>query len=253
VKPLVYIAAVRRTGSTMMTELLSDPPACFVFREPRLPLGRLQLAKRDEPRRILREFGVRVEPVSKRMRSLPPREAIRVFRQFCEESQDRIHQFGVKEIRHEGWERVGEEFPDMKVVITVRDPRDIFLSMWHRRDTLEQRHRRWMEPEVLAEDVNRESRRLERIAERHDHIVVRYEDICRHPERIDEVRRFTDSTAGGVGLLGRAPTRDTDLHGAAVDSSRVELWKREQDPEVIALYREAYRLMESYAVAWGYA
>lgn len=252
-RPFLYVAAVRRTGSTMMAELLSDPPACFVFREPRLPLGRLLLGKTGDPKATLARCGLDVGSVSRSMAELPPDEAVERFRAFWEESAGRIGQLGVKEIMHEGWERVSRAFPAMKVVITVRDPRDIFLSMWHKRERLERRGRRWMEPEVLAEDVNRESRHLEEIASRHEHRVVRYEEFCRDPGAIDAVRRFAESPARGMGLLGRTSSWNAGAHGTALGTSRIDLWKRESDPQARTLCEKAWRLMAPYARTWGYA
>jgi hypothetical protein len=237
----------------MMAELLSDPPTCFVFREPRLPLGRFILRKSGEPKAALAPLGLDLTPVAHRMAESDPDEALRIFRTFWEECEGKVGQLGVKEIMHEGWERVSAAFPDMKVVVTVRDPRDVFLSMWHKRDRLARRGRRWMEPEVLAEDVNRESRHLEAIAARHEHIVVRYEDLCRDPEWIERVRRFTGNEVTGLGLLGRTSSWNADAHGVTLGTSRVGLWQRESDPEARAWSEQARRLMAPYARAWGYA
>ena len=40
-----------------------------------------------------------------------------------------VSQIGVKEIRHAGWENYIRQFPDLKVVMSGRNPRDIYLSL----------------------------------------------------------------------------------------------------------------------------
>jgi hypothetical protein len=40
-----------------------------------------------------------------------------------------VCQVGIKEIYHEHWQRLFEVIPNIKVIITCRDPRDIYISL----------------------------------------------------------------------------------------------------------------------------
>jgi hypothetical protein len=248
--PFVYVASIRRTGSTMVAELLSDLPAGYVFREPRLGGGRLRL--KPGIGELFAEHGIDVEAVSREMKQLERVEAITRFARFREETADRIGQLGVKEIRHEGWDDVSRAFPDMRVVVTVRDPRDIYLSMYHKRDRLAERGREWTDPEVLARDVNAEFAAIRQLIDRHEHLVIKYEQLCSNPESLDEVRIFAGSNVAGTGLLGRTSPGNRERHGEAIGDSRVGLWEREDDPEARRHMERAHELMAEYGAYWEY-
>ena len=46
-RPFVYIASLRRTGSTVLAEALTSCPTSFIFREPELGRGRFNLRPGD--------------------------------------------------------------------------------------------------------------------------------------------------------------------------------------------------------------
>ena len=43
-----------------------------------------------------------------------------------------VSQVGVKEIHHDGWRKYIQYFPEMKILLTGRDPRDIYISLFYR-------------------------------------------------------------------------------------------------------------------------
>ncbi len=43
-----------------------------------------------------------------------------------------VEQIGVKEIHHAGWQDYPAHFPEIRVILTARDPRDIYVSLYHR-------------------------------------------------------------------------------------------------------------------------
>ena len=155
---------------------------------------------------------------------------------------------GVKEIRHEGVELVGRTFPDMRVIVTTRDPRDIYLSMYHKREELRTRGVPWAEPQALAEDLRVEFARIRALMERHDHLAVRYEDLVGDPSVVAAVRGFAGIHIEGTGLLGRTSSFNRERHGHEVGTSRLEIWRREPEGEglenalhfadLVAEYRE---------------
>ena len=46
-KPLIYIASLRRTGSTVLSEALTSLPHSFIFREPYLSGGEFRVQDED--------------------------------------------------------------------------------------------------------------------------------------------------------------------------------------------------------------
>ena len=90
----VYLGSTRRTGSTMLAELLSFPPHSFVFREPRLPKGQLRL--KPETPQLLAETGLDVMQLSKEMRALDPEPAVEHFRDTIKTAATTLEVIGVK-------------------------------------------------------------------------------------------------------------------------------------------------------------
>lgn len=227
----------------MLAELLSQPPASFVFREPRLPLGRLRL--KPETADVLSATSLDVESLSSEMSALDPEAAIHRFRTVVVESSP-LDVVGVKEIRHEGVETVSRVFPDMRVVATLRDPRDIYLSMYHKRDRLRQRNVSWSDPHALAEDLQTEFAHITDLLGHHEHLVVRYEDLVNDPAVIHDVRTFAGVRIEGNGLLGRSSPFNRQRHGHEVGTSRSGVWTREPEGEGLENARIFQSLVPEY-------
>lgn len=251
-RPFVYIASLRRTGSTMIAQLLSKPPVAFIFREPRLGLGKLRV--RPEFASIFASCGVDLLTVKRRMRDLPIDQAFDAFLEFVEQVAPKTKQLGIKEITHTGWEEVSKRFADMKVIVTVRDPRDIYLSLYERRRNLLHRGKLWFETHTLLPYLRTEYANMCALMERHEHMIVRYEDLCSDPRELERVREFVRSPVKGRGLLGTGEGRsDIKKHGSEIDASRVRVF--EQIDDEVARHNAAYvfEQMRDYAERFGYA
>lgn len=250
-KPFIYIASVRRTGSKMLAELLSEPPSSFIFREPRLVKGRLCLTRKNIPN-IFAERGIDLFQLSIEMRARQPEDAVHFFRTYLEQNQGIMVQVGVKEIQHKGFEIVSNAFPAMKVIVTARDPRDIYLSMYHRRDHLAAIGRPWADPEILAENVNEEFQRIITLIKQHDSLIVRYEDLVTKSSVLQGIRTFAESDTSGQALLGMTSPEIAAQHGNQVRQTRTQLWRTERDSDAIAGSKRAFALMREYAEFFGY-
>jgi hypothetical protein len=55
-RPFVFIASLRRTGSTVLSEALTELPYSFIFREPRLDMNWFNLKPSDAAQ--LKELGI---------------------------------------------------------------------------------------------------------------------------------------------------------------------------------------------------
>jgi hypothetical protein len=67
---------------------------------------------------------------------------------------ENFEQIGFKEIRNERWRNYLKHFPNMKIILNGRDPRDIYVSLYHR---VQKGKSGWQEPfmpEAVAAHLN---------------------------------------------------------------------------------------------------
>jgi hypothetical protein len=255
-RPFVYIAAVRRSGSTVLSEALTQLPRAFVLREPRLGTPRPGLKARDVA--MLRAAGIDVAPAVAAM-CARPREAVRALRdELVPRLPETFTQLGVKEIRHGGFGAWREVFPDLRVVLLGRDPRDVYLSLAQR---LREGTGHWsgaFTPEAVAADLGREFARQRRMEQEAPCLRVRYEDVCTDRATLPRVRAFVDSPlddTGDVGaFIGHHPGRQTEhaLHGGRITDRRVARFAQEPDTGARAAAEQVYALMADYRAFFGY-
>lgn len=260
--PFVYVAALRRTGSTVVAEALSRPPRAFIFREPGLGQGTFHL--KDDDRESWRSLGIDLEAFEERVKRLKG-DGARVVRAFAEELlpalEGVVRQVGVKEIRNGGWRHLLSNFKQVKVVLTGRDPRDVFVSLHQR--VHESQGRRWRAAEefsaaAVARDLNAEFRHQLELDAAADCLKVRYEDFCTDPAIAAKLLRFVASpldAPGEPGAFNRSnPQRvaEAELHGGKVTALQVGRWRTERDPEVRAAAQAVAAAMPEYCAFWGY-
>jgi hypothetical protein len=170
-----------------------------------------------------------------------------------------VAQLGVKEIRHESWREYARVFPDLRVVLTGRDPRDIYISLYYRVHAGQSTWSGPYEPAAVAADLNREFlRQLEMHAEL-ECLRVRYEDFCTDPQVLEHVRAFVGAEdlvgAGEIGGFNAAsPNREAEfrLHGAAITDRRVDRWRREPDGTLRDAAQACFEALPEYRSFWGY-
>jgi hypothetical protein len=262
--PFVYIAGLQRSGSTLVAELLSGLPDAFIILVPKLALGRFF----ERNSRQLLDVGIDVEPFRERWAGTSLRSATRrrlahgslvgaFRRELLPDLQARIRQVGVKEIRHAGWRRYVDELPDLRAVVTVRDPRDIYLSIAERHASGAGWHRD-LSPESVAERIGAEAAYQVQILESVPAIGVRYEDVCTDPAMVDRIRRAVDSPLAGGPLVGAFLATKEDrqseheLHGDSVTTRRVERWREEPDVRLRADAMRCAELLGDFCERWGY-
>lgn len=266
-RPFVYIASLRRTGSTVLSEALTRLPEAFVFREPGLGRNVAGFFERDVE--ALAAFGVYLDRFERRHRlggairrklGLDRGFMIRRFaREVARPLLARLEQVGVKETQHQGWRYFKQELPSMRIVLTARDPRDVYVSLANRFRAGKGRWRGEFSPERVAEDLLGEFRHQQDMDREHRCMRVRYEDLCMDPGCFDEIRRFVDSPLQGLGEVGAfnrsEATREHEaqLHGSQLTPKQVGRWKRESDPQLRAEAERVLDLMPEYASFWGYS
>lgn len=255
--PFIYIAAVRRTGSTLLCEALSEPPYSFVFNEPNLARRRCRFRAHEVG--VWRERGIDLQAFEESCRGWRRYRGLRRFsRELVPQLRKHVHQIGVKEIFHSHWRRYLRLFPDMRVVVTARDPRDIYVSL----------HERWKRgsaiwsgpftPERVARAIEEEFHHQQEMMREVPTFKVRYEDLCLDQRWFGSIKDFLGSKVPRMGEVGSFlksdPRRvqEASVHDGRITERQVARWSREQDEAVLRAAEAVHGAMAEYCSFWGY-
>jgi hypothetical protein len=258
-RPFILIASLPRTGSTVLSEALTLPPHCYILAEPGLSRGRFSLKNVDLE--LFRRHGVNLRGYRRLFKVMKHAgvPALPLFKRLVMPRVGRVvEQVGAKEVRIAGWEQYHRCFPDMRVLLTGRDPRDIYLSS----QDLRQRRRTPLrgpgDPPSRARRLNREFHEQLQISQTAACMKVRYEDLCSDASVLAAVKSFTGCTVPegtAVGNINRLnPLRHAEVaaHGTALSARSVARWQRETDPQLLDEAYQMARLMPEYCEFWGY-
>jgi hypothetical protein len=167
-------------------------------------------------------------------------------------------QIGVKEIRHEGWQHYGPLFPELKVVLLGRDPRDLYISFYHMSRSGASGWRRPFDPPTVAAFYNEEFRRLQQMESKHPTLRVRYEDLVSEPEVLIRIKEFCSSPIPEMGRLGSFTTRyekrkvEFEKHGGQISARSIARWRTEEDAALVADAGKFFELVPDFVRFWGY-
>lgn len=168
-------------------------------------------------------------------------------------------QIGVKEIFHANWQKVAAAFPDMRIILTARDPRDIYLSLRGRYRAGTAIWNGEFSPIRVADKLNEEFAHQQAMARQHSVLKVRYEDLCMDPQVMQQVLDFVQSDIAKVARLGEFLKSDSkrvaegNIHGGEITGRRVARWKDERNSEVADEALQVFRAMPGYCDFWEYA
>lgn len=267
--PFIYIASLLRTGSTLISETLTKLPDAFIFVEPDLGKNTFHLRSgvneaflaRGQDLQQFIETRARIAYVLRGLRRVgfPQDYMIREFKEkLLPKLGGKATQFGVKEVHNRGWQNYQRHFPNMKVILTGRDPRDIYISLYYSKKR-GMFARASLVPEAFAAAQNAEFALQKAIAHRTDHLKLRYEDVCTEPTYLKDLKAFVHSplleTDVPVGLfIGLHPQRESEhkTHGNKVTAQQVERWKQEKDEKLVLQAQQVFDLMPEYTQYWQY-
>lgn len=268
--PFIYISALPRTGSTVLSEALTRVPESFIFHEPHL--GKNYFAVKESDRQTVLACGIDLYEftrwrlpiafVQRRLRPIgfPQDYMVRAFKQkIIPEIQPCIRQIGVKEIKNKGWENYLKHFPEMKTIILARDPRDIYLSYYRKwkRGTVA-----WkgpFNPHTVAGFLQSEFALQKEMMQHTDHLLIRYRDLCNDPDVFNEIKEFVGSRITDKGEIGkfirthRNRVREYAIHGGRITTKSVQKWKREENRKLLAEALEFHSAVPEYTGFWGYS
>lgn len=249
-RPDFIIAAMGRSGSTMLSNWLCRPPGQLVFIEP-------FFLRASNPRLLriqLQDFGLPASDQEWRERE--------------ESGPDRFRRimgprligkrWAFKEVLHEEHVRTIAAFRPSRVVVAVRNLEDIALSFLekHRiQSNLDRFGDDW-----VADYCQRESVGILELVEQlqRDGIpntVVRYEDFTRSQAAREALLDFVEWEGGGrvaSHLAGFDRQFEVDRHGEHISSHGRAGADRGLDPTALALAAEVSTKAETYQKYFGY-
>ncbi len=248
--PFVYIAALRRSGSNLLCEALSGLPDAYVFREPGIARGQFRLKRSDAER--FADIGCDLRAIRKGR----PRSSAELIVHF----RDRIWpallahvgQIGIKEINHAGGERLLEAMPRARVVVTGRDPRDVYLSLHHKREARGIAFQGELTPDGVSEEIRRTFADQRAIGERFGAHWLRYEDLCTDPSTRKALLDYVESPLLEPGSIGEINRFNRRVHGTTVSDRHVGRWRSEPDEALRREAEETFERLPEYADFWEY-
>jgi hypothetical protein len=252
-KPFIYIASLRRTGSKVLSEALSLYPYSFIFREPKLGSGKFKARPVDIE--ILSKHGIDPTTFQHRISGVKHELAAERFKQEVLPELLRVFpQIGIKEIHHKHWRNVYRAFPDMKVVLTGRDPRDIYLSLYHKfiERKIGMKGGGPLTPQNIVRDLKQDFKHQIEMFNTLECLKVRYEDFCMDPEVFRSIKTFVNSDIPGIGIIGHLSKRDYLVHGYTVTNKRVCRWENETDKRLVCEAQEVFDNLQDYCKFWKY-
>lgn len=246
--PFIYISSLLRTGSTLLQEMLTKIPYSFIFHEPQFGLNKFKNIELNE--KGLKGYNINSSLLIKyhNLKSL------------SEIFKDSDIQIGVKEIRNSGWKRYNEFFPEVKYILTGRDPHDIYISAYN----VLQRSKSWKPsflpfcPEGLYKELESDIKRQFEIFKTQECIKVKYEDLCSDPKCFNKIKIFVKSPIPDIGNIGAFHSivprgiYETNIHHGSLTTKVVNRWEHEKSDELKEQCNRFFKLMADYNHFWNY-
>jgi len=253
--PFTYIAAMPRSGSTMLAGILSKPPVSHFFSE--IGLNRGMTHGFDQLARINKNFARVLEPYAR-----DPRGMIKMFgRNILPQLSSLFSHIGVKECFHDNWQLYLTLPSKVRFVVLARDPRDVMLSVLEYGAQVQWHREMWADrgDEYIAARHNEIWAQQREMIDRANALPLRYEDLCQDPETFAELCRFCglplESPGAAGGLIENYPWRHWEIekHGFNdVGSGSVFRWKSEPNSEHARRARRVGEFMRDYCKFWNY-
>lgn len=259
-KPFIYICSLARTGSTVLAEALTKYPYSFIFRETLLTVEKFNIKQQDEL--YFSSLGLNMEKIYREWESCLTKNS--VFECFYSNLMisflQHFQQLGIKEIYHTHWRKLFEVIPNIKVIITSRDPRDIYLSLIEMRSHYKDEGWRWRNLELseMADILMKEFETQKEIASTVDVLIVKYEELCNNYDLLTNIKTYVESSIPVVGDIGifnsKNPNRVYEYlkHTNKISLKSVNRWKTESDKKALENAYKFAELMSDYRKFFGY-
>lgn len=253
----VAVMGIMRSGTTLVADLLTVRGKSLVLSEPNLH-GRWSDNTVAQIRKLVVDFGIEVP-------ALPAKPPPRIFPWFDRAVAPKLAEldfWGVKYVDLVSWETLFERYPPEKLVLCVRDLREVAISAVELVERMvlafaggqHMRDEAWVFARLCYTVHQLMSLR------RRPHFVLRYEDLV---SDADARRRLADYV--GLERLGeerlnlmiesaRRNEWEADKHGGggAITAKALGRFEREPEGPMKAMAERLWRLLGEYNVAFGY-
>lgn len=253
----LVVYGMMRSGTTLVSDLLTVPGQSLVFDEPMMLAG-WDDAKARDVHAVANGFGLPVAanpPTAGRYSQIGD-----YVEQDLGPALSKLYFWGAKEVHFNNWREMLARYQPDKLVLCVRDLRDIALSALDLTigsllafpGAQRLRDEAWLLSR-LAFDVH------EILALRaRPHLLLRYEDLTGDPERGAALAAYAGLDALGSGSLNRSAStgstrvRELKKHGAGISSSSRGRFEREKDPLNRWLAEHIWRTLPTYSQTFEY-
>ncbi len=252
--PFLFIAAMPRSGSTLLAGMLTRKPHAVILSEPGFQRGihhNLEQFK-DIP-------GVEIGRLA-RHRGRPRKMLAAFRRQVVPQILKTYRRLGVKECFLDNWRLYEEFFDDVRYIILARDPRDVMLSVLDYGEHADWHKKMWADrsDEHIAAQFSRTWSHQLDMLNSSNCLRVRYEDLCRGKVGFSAIAKFCGLDFDEPGSVSQSleafPWRawEIERHSGRLTESAVHRWKEETDETRLQRVHSLAKLMSDYCGFWGY-
>jgi len=250
-RPDVYLAALGRSGSTMLANLLTTPPDRWMIIEPRFAngsTGRDVLAQ-------AREVGISV--TNDAWEQGPTESTFERNARVFDRPLRELSKWGLKEVRSDLLLETQSVLDPVKTVVLVRDLRDAAASLFRKTefDSDASYDSEWLHA-YLANSPAAIMQLLDQLPPK-SHRVVRYEDIVSLPDSRRELANWLEWPLDGdpgrnlSTLFQRR--REVELHQGVVSRRSLDRRRTTDDPREVELVEWVHATQNEFQSRFGYA
>jgi hypothetical protein len=251
------IYGILRSGTTVLSDLLTVKDKSLVLYEPDILLTSYKNEKQDAEGheaiyKSLNGFGID----SSEFKCWDKRK-YPTFLQFFDKkiypTLSKLQSWGVKLVRFDDWEGFLAAYQPQRLILSVRDIRDVVLSAYDLATKLNTLvfNELWIEKRVI--DSCNQLVKMSKLP----HFLVRYEDLCSNTCMQQNVSKYV-----GVDTLGEKISNfdnvvsyrksEQEKHGGTISSLSISRYRSEPTSPALGLANYLWRLCPEYSETFGY-
>lgn len=167
-------------------------------------------------------------------------------------------QIGIKEIWTKDWNKFLEIFPDSKIIVTARDPRDLYISVYYWRNRKSNTQNKYLSNR-RKKLIENQMRSQIKLIENMSCYKLKYEHLCKNPDVIvNEIKDYVNSPIPDIGDIGKyleslsKRKNEYRKHKNEITTKSIEKWKTEKDKKLVENCNEFFDSIPWYCDFWDY-